>query len=64
MLIHQECQLQLCTNAVCTADQYGFCDACHIQFKQTAEAADITHYPCGHGFCDMLLPLALSLYFL
>ena len=38
MLIHQKCQFQLCANAVCTADQYGFCDARHIQFKHAIAA--------------------------
>ena len=41
MLVHQECQLDLCTNTVGTADEYGLLHTGDIGNKESSETSDI-----------------------
>ena len=53
--VHQECDFQLCTNAVCTGNEYWMFHAGYVQFIQSAETADAGQHIVCHGACDMFL---------
>ena len=55
MLVHEESELELCADSVCSADKHGLFDALCVKLKESAEAADIRAYARGHCSCDMRL---------
>ena len=55
VLVHQHCELELCTYAVGAAYEHRFLHAGEVRHEQTAESADTGNAPGGVCPCDMFL---------
>ena len=55
MLVHDEGELYLCADAVCTRNENGLVYTCKVKLEKAAEAADARKSAGDHGAGDVLL---------